>query len=285
MESLSEMVWIEKTSFIDKLLEQELTISNLPAGLEADVWKLSSNTDSAVLKIWSKDSNPDVHYQYHMLAALRDKGVSVSSAYGWGYMPANHKALVTSYDGSPLTNVTDQHAKDFADLLLQLHQVTLYELDPVLQRKYDFIPYFFPRLEEHPDIQTELLQLVNDADLQQDKVIHGDLNLGNILVTQGKYIIIDWTNVQLGDARYDLAWMSFLIRINNGEELASILLHAYLSKSDFQIEEVRRFEAIACLRLLLLHRIADLPKNENAIERLNDFIMKNKYLNNNFVLV
>ena len=45
------------------------------------------------------------------------------------------------------------------------------------------------------------------------------------------------------------------------------------------------FEAIACLRWLLLNRIADIPRNEKTIERVNDIIINNNYMNRKFILL
>ncbi|MCP1308879.1 aminoglycoside phosphotransferase family protein [Paenibacillus tyrfis] len=280
MERLSEVIWVEKTSFVDELLDQELTVSPIPAGLEANVLKFCSPKDCVVLKIWNKASNPDVHFQHGLLAALRHRGISVSTSYGWGYTPSRHKVLLTSCDGSPPSAVTSRHVKDFADLLLGLHRLSVQELDPALLKTYDFIPYLYPGIEEHQDIRAELLPLVASSGLKRNKLIHGDFNLGNILDNQGKYTIIDWTNAQLGDARYDLAWSSFLIHIYNGEMLASAFQNAYLSGSEFDTEEMLRFEAIACLRWLLLHRTAEVPRTGTTIQRVNDIIIGNKYLKN-----
>jgi hypothetical protein len=67
---------------------------------------------------------------------------------------------------------------------------------------------------------------------------------------------------------------SLPIHLYNGEELAAIFRNAYLSISEFDTEEVQIFEAIACLRWLLLNRIAEVPKNEKTIERVNDIIIE-----------
>ncbi|SCW53355.1 Phosphotransferase enzyme family protein [Paenibacillus tianmuensis] len=169
--------------------------------------------------------------------------------------------------------------------MLGLHQLSVEELEPALLKTYDFTPYFYPGIEEHQDILAELLLLVTSSKLKQNKLIHGDFNLGNILDNQGKYTIIDWTNAQLGDARYDLAWSSFLIHIYNGEMLASAFRNAYLAHREFETEEMLRFEAIACLRWLLFHRTADVPRTETTIQRVNDIIIGNKYLNTTLMLV
>ncbi|MFB6363473.1 phosphotransferase [Paenibacillus elgii] len=130
MERLNEVIWVEKTSFVDGLLGKELTVSPMPAGLEASVFKFCSRTDSVVLKLWNKASSPDVHFQHRLLAALRDRGISVSTSYGWGYTPCRHKVLLTSYDGCPLSTITTRHVTNFAELLLGLHQLSIQELEP-----------------------------------------------------------------------------------------------------------------------------------------------------------
>lgn len=282
MVRLSEIAWTEKTSFVDEWLERDIFADRLPAGLEATVWKLGSNSESAVLKVWDKDSDPDVRFQYGLLAALRRGGLSVSASYGWGYTAGNRKALLTSYDGSPLSEVTSRQTRHLADLLSEVHRFPYRELDSVLLKTYDFTAYFFPKVNEHPDIRAPLLRLVDRAKPKQSHLIHGDFNLGNVLIRERTYALIDWTNAQIGDARYDFAWAAFLIDIYLGEEQASAFRSAYLAKSGFASDEIRPFEAIACLRWLLLRRIADLPADGRTIERVNRIIVANPDLSRSF---
>ncbi|WP_338551847.1 aminoglycoside phosphotransferase family protein [Paenibacillus sp. KS-LC4] len=284
LECLREIIWADSTSFMNELLKQELACSSMQGGLEANVWKFSSDAGSFVLKIWNKDSDPDVHFQYILLQALRNRGISVSTAYGWGYTASGHKALLTSYDGSPLSKMKNQQVENLAHLLLDIHKVSDQDLAPPLHRKYDFIRYFYPQIEEHPDIYTNLIRLINGSDLQQNNFIHGDFNLGNVVENQGRYTIIDWTNGQLGDIRYDFAWTSFLIYLYNGEQLAALFQNAYLAQIEYNKEELLIFEAIACLRWLLLYRFAPVPKDESTIKRINFKIIENKYINKSLVL-
>ncbi|WP_338080758.1 phosphotransferase family protein [Cohnella luojiensis] len=110
-------------------------------------------------------------------------------------------------------------------------------------------------------------------------VIHGDYNLGNILESDGKYTIIDWTNVQLGDPRYDIAWSIILIWIYVSEKYSSTYRSEFITMNNYTANELEKFEAIACLRWILLNRIANLPKRHNTISTVRTILMKNKYLN------
>lgn len=285
MERLKEIVWTEKTNFIDELLEQELTISSIPAGLEAEILHCSSKGHSAVLKIWNKASEPDVAYLYRLLAALQHSGISVSRPYGWGHTASNHQVLLTSYDGSRISEATSSSVQNVAHLLLKLHQLSLHDLDPALHKTYDFIDYFHPGLEEHPDIQTELIELASSSNMNQNMLIHGDFHLGNIVENEGRYTIIDWTNAQLGDIRYDFAWSSLLIHLYYGEELAAVFRDTYMANCEFDKEDILKFEAIACYRWLLLYRTADVPVSGKTIELIKAILTNNKYLNSELILI
>jgi aminoglycoside phosphotransferase (APT) family kinase protein len=244
--------------------------------MEAEVLKLSWNNEEYVLKIWNKRSKPDVEYQYDVLRRLKSIGVAASTAYGWGIDHNNDKVLLTSYDGSPLTQENDIHT--VSKLLADLHRVPVDLFHSDMLRRYDFVTYFFPQINNHPDIKQALLELVEMASMESSALIHGDYNLGNILADQSTYTIIDWTNVQLGDRRYDFAWASFLIRIYNGEDLYRDFTNTYLTEISISSEDILRFEPIACLRWLLINRIASLPNNDDANHRVNDFISSHNLL-------
>jgi len=44
-------------------------------------------------------------------------------------------------------------------------------------------------------------------------LIHGDFNFGNILVSDNKITVIDWTNARINDPEYDIAWVSAMLRV------------------------------------------------------------------------
>ncbi|TMV46595.1 hypothetical protein FE783_25105 [Paenibacillus mesophilus] len=109
-------------------------------------------------------------------------------------------------------------------------------------------------------------------------IIHGDYNLGNVLVGPTQYTIIDWTNVQLGDRRYDFSWASFLIRIYNEEVVYQQFIRTYLLEIPTSGDDMARFESIACLRWLLLNRIANVPKNVDTDSRIHDFLLQDSLI-------
>src|SRR5690606_37613875 len=106
--------------------------------------------------------------------------------------------------------------------------------------------------------------------IKQDCLIHGDYNMGNVLANEEGYVLIDWTNAQLGDARYDSAWASYLLRIYNGEEYGLRFMKAYLATCEGEnaLAEWPLFESIACLRWLLLDRVTGLSPTADMVARV-----------------
>ncbi len=253
----------------------------LSPGLEAEVVKIELYNKSFVLKLWNKDSKPNVGNQYKLLYSLYEKGVRVSKPYGWGVDADDNQVLLTSYDGQPISKINKAKLKKLARMLVQVHQYRMDKTDLTFIPRYDFFHYFFPAIELHHDINHLLTNLMNMVDISQDSLIHGDYNLGNILEERDNYTIIDWTNGQLGDPRYDIAWSVFLINIYTGERYGGIYQSDFLGLSGYSLEDSVLFEAIACLRWILLSRITNLPKDPSVLKRVKKIIFDNRYLNIN----
>jgi hypothetical protein len=282
---IRDVNWRDKSKAVDSLSEysSSLTIIPLDSGLEAEVARICLDGTSFVIKIWNKASKPNVEGQFKLLKALYNRGLSVSEPMGWGMDKDGNPVLLTSFDGSPIKKVNQPILISLAKILSDVHKFPLDRLDGSILYKYDFINYFYPRIEEHKDIHTLLNQLVERSKIKQDQLIHGDFNLGNILESEGNYTVIDWTNGQLGDPRYDIAWSIVLIRIYVGQRYGAMYHSACLSENQYTADELELFEAIACLRWILLSRIADLPKGKETFARVRSILKQNIHLNENLL--
>ncbi|MBB6735150.1 phosphotransferase family protein [Cohnella zeiphila] len=250
----------------------------LTSGLEAEVIGIDRNGSKFVLKIWNRDSKPHIQAQYKLLKILSGKGLAVSEPIGWGTDPDGHSALLTRYGGTPIRKLNRSKLLQLANMLLDVHRLPLNDLGEGTVRNFPFIGYFFPAIDDHPDLRDQLAKLVDQADPQPTCLIHGDYNLGNVLEDGDRLAIIDWTNGQLGDPRYDIAWSVVLMRIYAGERNGSVYRNAFLAGSPYSSEELERFEAIACLRWLLLNRVAHLPKGKDTLGKVRKLLKENVHL-------
>lgn len=255
----------------------ERDIEPMTPGLEADVALVRLEAGPCVLKIWNRDSRPDIGFQYRLLKALHDRGMPVPRPLARGVDASGHQALLTSYDGAPVREADADKVRRIAGMLLDVHRCRIDE--PVLPR-YDLVSYFFPGIGAHPDLAAELARLVGIARPRHDAFIHGDYNFNNILEAEdGRLAIIDWTNGQLGDARYDIGWSVFLADLYTDDTLAAAYRSAFLSGGGYRAEELEPFEAIGLIRWLLLDRMAGMPRKAETEERLRNIMAANRYIN------
>ncbi|MBJ6361219.1 phosphotransferase enzyme family protein [Paenibacillus sp. GCM10012307] len=255
-----------------------MMIHSMKQGMEAEVVKLSQSDHSYVLKIWNRHSRPDVGFQFQLLQALTKRKLAVSVPLGWGVNSDEHHVLLTVFGGTPVSALNAQEMRKLAQILAHINRISQEELSELALPQNEFISYFYPGIEEHPDLQQTLSQLVDQAHLRQDRLIHGDYHLENILEDGNTFTIIDWTNGQLGDPRYDLAWSLLLLRVFASERLATVFGNAYLKEHPMTQEELDCFEAIACIRGVLLYREGNMAIEKNVLKKLRGIIKRNPQL-------
>ena len=272
--------WIEKNDMMNDFLNQEgnLTIQPIEQGFEAEVVKICSGKDSCVLKVWNKSSKPDISFQYQLLNVLFKRGLAVSEPLGWGRNPNGDQLLLTTFDGLPIHVVNENKMIEIANVLSKIHQIQVAEIRNIRIPKYDFSGYFFPGVSEYADINEALTSLVQLTQIKQEHIIHGDFHLRNILEKNGRYTVIDWTNGQLGDPRYDLAWSLTLLKIYVSDHAANAFRSAYLLDNGIPQKELEVFEALACLRWILLNRSDGVPKGPNIIEKVKGLLTNNPFI-------
>lgn len=104
----------------------------------------------------------------------------------------------------------------------------------------EFIPVLDWLKERYLDVPCERLS-----------VVHLDYHPDNILLRDnGGAFVIDWTNIDVADFRYDLAWTILLISTYGIPGLRETVLGEYERVADCRIEQVEYFEVIASFRRL-----------------------------------
>jgi aminoglycoside phosphotransferase (APT) family kinase protein len=284
--SLAGIEWQETTHILNNLIASgsELTLNPLSPGLEADVVKITQGEEHFVLKVWDKRSKPDVLRQYRLLEALHLQGVHVSEPVACGRTETGDSVLLTRYHGTTLTKVSPSILKKITTILADIHRLHPEELAGSALARYDFVDYFFSGIEAFPAMKEELFRLIESADMKMDRIIHGDFNLGNIVEENGQYTVIDWTNGQLGDHRYDLSWACLLLRIYLSESKSLTFLYKYQDEMPVTTEELEIFEALACLRWLLLDQVAGVPKHADTMKKVRKVVRDNQFLNESVLL-
>ncbi|SEK74348.1 aminoglycoside phosphotransferase family protein [Paenibacillus sp. OK003] len=277
---------MELSEEIRCLLEKPYKMLPLSPGLEADVVKIECTDHNYVLKIWNKDSKPNIRNQYELLSELYQSGIQVSKPYGWGMDVDSNQVLLTSYDGEPIAKLSKTKLQQLAQKLIQVHGYDVKDTGNAAANyipQYDFVGYFFPSIELHGDMHQILTTLLQRTELRQDHLIHGDYNLGNVLEAGDQYTIIDWTNGQRGDPRYDMAWSIFLMMVYAGERNGKMYSALFKSLTEYTPDDAEIFEAMACLRWILLKRVSNVPMGQGVMQRIKKIIGNNSYLNDDLL--
>jgi aminoglycoside phosphotransferase (APT) family kinase protein len=275
----TDIVWKIKSSDITEILDADdfKVCQTIDSGMEATVYKVYSSKSEIelALKIWNKRPPANVEGQYKLLEKLIAVGIPVSKPYACGLNSNKEFVLLTSYDGEPLpTDITEVGSiKAIAKLLVEIHKFEPSLLENNISKIEDFQSYFFPIAKgNHTDITELVNKILKSIEIKTECFIHGDFNLGNILLREGKFTVIDWTNGKLGERRYDFAWASFLIKIYNGEEIYTAFVRSYTDQYFMDDKDIYTFEMLACLRWIWISRVAPVPLYSETLKRLRKFI-------------
>lgn len=273
--------WKQTDSDFRMLLEREVPagFERMNSGLEADAFMIHIAGERFVLKVWPPNSGPDLALQYKLLEALFRQGTAVSKPIARGTDERNRQVLLTEYGGVPVRRLNQEKLARMAEILIEIHgRSPAIEKEIPLPRR-EFAAHFFPGINDHPDLKDALVRLLEAAPDKQQCLIHGDYHMENILELGDRLTVIDWTNIQLGDPRYDMAWSTVLMRIYAGRKHGSCYRSELLARSRISVEELEAFEAIACLRWMLLNRTAGLPKKGDTVSQVRSLLAENRFLN------
>jgi len=269
-----QIEWKQLDQGIKQLIIQnnKVKYKKLVQGFEAETVKIIINTDEFVLKLWNKSSKPNIQLQYDILKSLNEKGVAVSKPLGWGNNKEGHQALLTTYDGEAIKRLDDTKIEEIATVLYNIHIIPTNDFSHIKVPHYHFKSYFFPNIEHHEDLSLALETILSQIEINQHHIIHGDYHYRNIVENQNKLTIIDWTNAQLGDPRYDFAWSYLLKRLYIAKRYADVFHTTYLTLNPIHRVELEKFEALACLRWLLLSRYEGVPIFSPTLKRLTEYM-------------
>jgi len=153
------------------------------------------------------------------------------------YIPGKTMKQLLEEDPSREDEILDR----FVDIQLSIHATAapaaLNKLKDKMQRKIS---------ETTLDATTRYeLHTRLESMPKHKKVCHGDLGLGDVIITpEGKYYIIDWAHATQGNASADAARTFLKFSLTYGEERANKYLDLFCKKSDTAKQYVQRWMPI-----------------------------------------
>jgi aminoglycoside phosphotransferase (APT) family kinase protein len=160
------------------------------------------------------------------------------------------------------------HVEQFAFILSQIHSKSHGDSSLVLifgdQTNFESLrlePYYRYSAECVPEARTFLKQLIDDTAGRKLSLVHGDYSPKNILVHEGKFVLVDHEVVHFGDPAFDVGFsfthlLSKALHLNSFRQeflgAAQLFVNLYLQGVravgfDDDLEPMACRHALACL--------------------------------------
>jgi uncharacterized protein (TIGR02172 family) len=173
--------------------------------------------DGQILKLFREGISIDqVKYEVWVTGEVKATGlpvpavgelVEISGRFGFTSEQISGVSMLEIVPAKPWTLF--QYARLLADLQTRMHHYVLPELPSLnqeLERKIQAAQALSPALQ-----QTALSVLARLP--EEEQLCHGDFHPGNILITAGGPVIIDWNDATRGDPLADVARSSLLLSL------------------------------------------------------------------------
>ena len=153
----------------------------------------------------------------------------------------------------------------FCELFVQLHTLDWPPFERDMARYDTGDPYTFVdhqqrewRLALTDFPQSGFLPVLEWLEARREQVpclrpapIHWDYHPGNVLLRDdGSAVVVDWTQVEISDPRFDLAWTLLLMGSNESVEWREFILREYERLAGAQVEQLEYFDVAACTKRL-----------------------------------
>lgn len=154
----------------------------------------------------------------------------------------------------------------FCGLFIQLHQLDWQEFVPA-DKQDDFrnpfsiidgyLAWIRREMGNFPDLKV-FLPVLEWLEERRDQVpcshpspVHWDLHPGNVMLkSDSSAVVIDWTQIQVSDPRFDLGWTLLLVGAYAGDDVREMILKEYQRILGAPVEQLAYFEVANCVKRL-----------------------------------
>jgi aminoglycoside phosphotransferase (APT) family kinase protein len=247
-------------------------LTRLSDGWESDVYGfLLSGVEPArelVLRCYfGSGASRTAAREFAGLRLLRDAGYPVPEVFGVepdGATLGRPFMVMAKAPGRLLRSRMDgerRYLDDFCALLVQLHRLEWApeKVDPSLipsrtiAAQLAHLSSYLERSQLPGFVQALAWLNARVVDVLPVRLalLHWDFHPANILVDENyHYMVIDWTQIEISDPRFDLAWTLLLTGSHASWELAALIQQGYEALSGGPVRDLDFFEAAACAKRL-----------------------------------
>jgi len=232
-----------------------------------------------ILRIYpGTDAQDKSHREYDGLQVLYQAGYPVPQVFALECDNSPFEGrpflLMERIPGEMMWPVLDRSQPDraaglitqFCELFVQLHNLDWRAFVSAqdhlrYQEPYIFIDAFLNQLQAAAEPFTELngfLPVIDWLLTKRDQVpcpqpapVHWDFHPGNVILKpDGSAVVIDWTQIQVSDPRFDLSWTLLLAGAYAGQSVREMILAEYQRIAGTTVVQLPYFEVASCVKRL-----------------------------------
>ena len=206
----------------------EREMQKLAEGREAEIFAWEDGTVLRLLH--NPDAQQQVEWEARAMRVALAAGVSVPAVHGTTTVQGRPGLIMERIDGLDLLALVGRRpwavlsiGKTSGQLHARLHEVSAPDSLPALKAS------LAARIEASDLVPRRLAEFAISAlhGLPDgDRLCHGDFHPGNIMLSNGEPVLIDWTNVTRGDPNADFVRTNLMLRIGEPPPGSTALLRA-----------------------------------------------------------
>lgn len=252
-----------------------------------------------ILRIYQRKNIENAIKEFKLLNLLKAYGAPVPVAY---YFEKNNDVL--NQPIMILEEINGKQASEFfnsdlsarktidkmAEALVSIHAINLIKFDFLTKNRYSFelkekkLLHLFFLIKRTPTflfffssfyVKRFVKSLKKIDFLTHNKkhlvLLHMDYDPENVILTNSKCVIVDWSEASVGDPAYDVAWTYHMLAIADKEhrDLAHYFVNSYKKYSNFQLKNLNYYKDIVALNLASYYGLCPFGHAKDSIIFLN----------------
>ncbi len=265
------------------LAMQPQELRKIAEGREAEMFAWEEGTILRLLR--NPQAQRQAQWEAAAMKAAADRGVRVPAVHSLTTVMGRPGLVMERIEGPDLLTLMGRRpwrvlaaGRICSEVHAQIHEARAPSVMPALRATLKQRIESSSRVPEHlADFALDVLEGLPDG----DSLCHGDFHPGNIMMSQGTPVVIDWTNATRGDPVGDVArslvlfrigepppWYSALVRylrLVGSKIVTSAYLRAYRRLRALDMAVVERWETVNAAARLAAEPI---PEEERSLLRL-----------------
>lgn len=183
------------------------SFKKIQSGNDAEIYEF--NTEKVLKLYFNSIPCENIKREFNIMSALKDSSINVPTVFEMVKIDNREGFLMEKINGESLFSISLK--KPWMNLKLPIIMAQIqYDINSLvnIDCTYSLKDFLLKKIDERSNLPNSLLEFVHKVadDLPDSSdICHGDMHLGNIMVKENQYYVIDWYDAGYGDYLADVA--------------------------------------------------------------------------------